>query len=152
MYIIKLYHLACSELVGTAVDRKTDRVGWRNILFTLLYIKYNGYFNEHNATLILFSFLIRIVWDNGDFCRRGSGGAYMALVWAQKNDVFHLKICLKMSSFSIKWGKNKGKSLVFAKKSKKYLVGIWKVRTFAFAAAEKKQRVAPKKEFFERIT
>ena len=137
MYIIKLYHLACSELVGTAVDRKTDRVGWRNILFTLLYIKYKGYFNEHNATLILFSFLIRIVWDNGDFCRRGSGGAYMALVWAQKNDVFHLKICLKMSSFGIKWGKNKGKSLVFAKKSKKYLVGIWKVRTFAFAAAEK---------------
>ena len=30
------------------------------------------------------------------------------------------------------------KSLVFAKKSQKYLVGIWKVRTFAFAAAEKK--------------
>ena len=59
------------------------------------------------------------------------------LVWAQKNDVFHLKICLKMSSFSIKMGKNKGKSLVFAKKSKKYLVGIWKVRTFAFADAEK---------------
>ena len=84
MYIIRLYHLACCELVGTAVDRKTDRVGWRNILFTLLYIKYKGYFNEHNATLILFSFLIRIVRDNGDFCCRGSGGAYMACLGSKK--------------------------------------------------------------------
>ena len=38
------------------------------------------------------------------------------LVWAQKNDVFHLKICLKMSSFGIKMGKKQGKITCFCKK------------------------------------
>ena len=38
------------------------------------------------------------------------------LVLAQKNDVFHLKICLKMSSFGIKMGKKQGKITCFCKK------------------------------------
>ena len=44
----------------------------------------------------------------------------VGLIWRlfglKKNDVFHLKICLKMSSFSIKMGKKQGKITCFCKK------------------------------------